>query len=123
MRSDPDVEYRPSNDLMPPDLEPVFYGHDGYRKLWSMWFDAFEDLRWDPEEILDFGDRLLVTARQSGHGSGSGVPMSGQVFQLYKIRRACRSPRRTSPTVTKPSKPQGFRSRRCRRRTPAWATT
>ena len=87
MRSDPDVEYRPSNDLMPPDLEPVFYGHDGYRKLWSMWFDAFDDLRWDPEEILDFGDRLLVTARQSGHGSGSGVPMSGQVFQLYKIRR------------------------------------
>ena len=34
MRSDPDVEYRPSGDVMPPDLEAVFYGHDGYRKLW-----------------------------------------------------------------------------------------
>jgi ketosteroid isomerase-like protein len=87
MRSHPDVEYRPSGDLMPPDLEAVFYGHDGYRKLWSRWFDAFEDLRWDPEEILDFGDRLLVTAQQRGHGSGSGVAMRRQVFQLYKIRR------------------------------------
>jgi hypothetical protein len=87
MRSDPEVEYRPSSELMPPDLEPVFYGHEGYRKLWSMWFDAFDDLHWDPEEILVFGDRLLVTARQSGHGSGSGVPISGQIFQLYKIRQ------------------------------------
>jgi ketosteroid isomerase-like protein len=87
MRSDPDVEYRPSADLMPPDLESVFYGHDGYRKLWSRWFDAFEDMRFDPEEILDFGDKLLVTARQGGHGSGSGVALSQQVFQLFKLRR------------------------------------
>ncbi len=87
MRSDPDVEYRPSADLMPPDLESVFYGHDGYRKLWRRWFDAFEDMQFDPEEILVLGDRLLVTAQQRGHGSGSGVAMSQQVFQLYKIRQ------------------------------------
>jgi ketosteroid isomerase-like protein len=87
MRSDPDVEYRPSGSVMPPDLEAVFYGHDGYRKLWRRWFDAFEDLRWDPEESLDFGDRLLVTASLRGHGSGSGVAVSEPVFQLFKIRR------------------------------------
>ena len=87
MRSDPHVEYRPSGDVMPPDLEAVFYGHDGYRKLWRRWFDAFEDLRWDPEEILDFGERLLVTAQLRGHGSGSGVAVSQQVFQLFEIRR------------------------------------
>jgi ketosteroid isomerase-like protein len=87
MRSDPDVEYRPSGSVMPPDLEAVFYGHDGYRKLWRRWFDAFEDLRWDPEEILDFGDRLLVTASLRGHGSGSGVAVNEPVFQLFRIRR------------------------------------
>ncbi len=43
MRSDPEVEYRPSGDLMPPNLEPAFYGQDGYRKLWSRWFEAFEE--------------------------------------------------------------------------------
>jgi ketosteroid isomerase-like protein len=87
MRSDPGVEYRPSGDLMPPDLEAVFYGHDGYLKLWRRWFDAFEDLRWDPEEILALGDKVLVTAQQRGHGSGSGVAVSEPVFQLFKLRR------------------------------------
>ncbi len=64
MRSDPDVEYRPSANLMPPDLEPVFYGHDGYRKLWSRWFDAFEDLRFDPRSST------LETSFSSRHAKG-----------------------------------------------------
>jgi ketosteroid isomerase-like protein len=84
---DPESEYHPSGDLMPPDLEPVFYGHDGYRKLWRYWLDAFDDIRWDPEEVLDFGDRLLVTAQQGGHGSGSGVAVNEPVFQLFTLRR------------------------------------
>jgi ketosteroid isomerase-like protein len=84
---DPRSEYRPSGELMPPDLEAAFYGHDGYLRLWRYWLDAFEDIRWDPEEILDFGDRFLVTTRQSGHGSGSGVAVSEPVFQLFTLRR------------------------------------
>ena len=81
-------EYRPSGDLMPPDVEPVFHGHDGMRQLWRYWLDAFEDLRWDPEEMLDLGEeQLLVTAQQTGHGSGSGVSVSEPVFQLFTLRR------------------------------------
>ena len=84
---DPGSEYHPSGDLLPPDLETVFYGHDGYLQLWRYWLDAFGDIRWDPEEILDFGDRLLVTAQQRGRGSGSGVAVSESVFQLFTVRR------------------------------------
>jgi ketosteroid isomerase-like protein len=84
---DPGSEYRPSRDLMPPDFEAVFHGHDGYRKLWRRWLDAFEDLRFDPEELLDLGDKQLATAQQRGHGSGSGVAVSQPVFQLFKFRR------------------------------------
>jgi hypothetical protein len=83
---DPEHEYRPSADLMPPDLDPVLRGHDGYLELWRYWLDAFADIRWDPEEVLDFGDRLLVTTHQSGHGSGSGVAVSEPVFQLFILR-------------------------------------
>jgi ketosteroid isomerase-like protein len=86
MRSDPEVEYRPGGDLIPPDLEQVFYGHDGYRRLWRRWFDAFDDFRWEPREIIDFGDRVLVTAELTGHGSGSGVAVSEPSFQLFKVR-------------------------------------
>jgi SnoaL-like domain len=80
---DPGSEYHPSGDLMPPDLETVFHGRDGYLQLWRYWLDAFEDIRWDPEEILDVGDKLLVRTQERGHGSGSGVAVSRPVFQLF----------------------------------------
>jgi SnoaL-like domain len=80
-------EYRPSADLMAPDQEAVFYGHGGYRQLWRYWSDAFEDIRWEPEEVLDLGETFLVTTQQSGHGSGSGVAVNKPVFQLFTLRR------------------------------------
>jgi hypothetical protein len=86
--NDPDAyEYRPSPDLLPPDMETVYYGADGYRQFWRQWLEAFQDIRWDPGEILDLGDRALVTTRQSGHGSGSGVAVSEAVFQLFTFKR------------------------------------
>jgi ketosteroid isomerase-like protein len=84
---DPASEYHPSSDLMPPDLEPVFHGREGYLRLWRYWLDAFEDIRWEPEEMLDLGDRLLVTTHQRGQGAGSGVAVSEPVFQLFTTRR------------------------------------
>ena len=48
--------------------------------------EAFEDLRWDPEEIFDFGDKVLVMTQQRGHGSGSGVAVSERVFQVFTLR-------------------------------------
>jgi len=82
-----DYQYRPSSDLLPPDMEATLRGPDGYQKLWRYWLDAFEDIRYDPEEMLDFGDKVLVTAQQSGHGSGSGVAVERPVFQLFTFRR------------------------------------
>ena len=86
--NDPErYEYRPSVDLIPPDFDAVYYGEEGYRRFWRLWLEAFEDIRWDPEEILDFGEKALVTTRQSGHGSGSGVAVSEPVYQLFTFRR------------------------------------
>src|SRR5919108_905975 len=82
----PGVEYRPAPNLIIPDEGTVAHGHDGYLRRIRTWLDAFDDLRFDPEEVIDFGDKVLVTVRWTGHGSGSGVPMSGQLFQLYTLR-------------------------------------
>lgn len=84
---DPETEYRPAADLIAPDQDAVFSGHHGYLQMWRNWLEAFEDLRFDPEEVLDLGDTFLVTAQQRGHGSGSGVAVSQPVFQLFKVRR------------------------------------
>ena len=82
----PDHEYRPSREIMPPDLGGPTHGHEGYLRMWNYWLDAFEDIRYEPDEVLDFGDKLLVTVRQVGHGSGSGVGLSLPVYQLLTIR-------------------------------------
>ena len=79
-------EYHPSADLMPPDFDPVYHGHSGYLAFWRRWLDVFPDIRWDPQEILDFGNRALVTTRQSGHGSTSDIAVDERVFQLFTFR-------------------------------------
>lgn len=84
---DPRHEYRPAPEIMPPDLGGPTHGHDGYLRMWRYWLDAFDDIRYEPEEVLDLGAKLLVTVQQRGHGSGSGVAVSDPVFQLLTIRR------------------------------------
>jgi ketosteroid isomerase-like protein len=83
----PHTEYRPAPDLIAPDQPAVFHGHDGYMAMWRNWLGAFEDLRFDPEEVLDFGDTFLVSAQQRAHGTGSGIAVEKPVFQLFRIEK------------------------------------
>ncbi len=84
---DPEIEYHPSADQLPPDMDAVFHGHDGVREVWRGLIDAFEDFRAEPAEVFDLGDSLLVATRYQGHGSGSGVPVDIPLFQVFRLRR------------------------------------
>jgi SnoaL-like domain len=84
---DPALEYRPVGEFLALDLDPVYYGHDGYREVWRRMLDAFEDFRLEPEEYLDLGDQLLGTVQVTAHGSGSGVPVNTPLFQVFRFRR------------------------------------
>ena len=81
----------PATNITPtvgvPDADPVYYGHDGFHKFWRQLLEAFDDVRLDPKEILDLGDHVLVTTQMSGHGTGSGVSINQQLFQLMTLRR------------------------------------
>jgi ketosteroid isomerase-like protein len=87
MSLDPGIEYHPREDTLGPDQPAAFYGHAGYSEMWRIWLDAFEDLRLEPEEVLDLGDTFLVTTRFKARGSGSGVPIDEPFVQLFKLRR------------------------------------
>jgi hypothetical protein len=84
----PKYEYRASPGVLPPDLEAVSSRHTGYLEMWRRWIDAFDDIHYEPSEMVDFGERILVTAEQSGHGTGSGIAMSQTLFQLYTFEDA-----------------------------------
>jgi ketosteroid isomerase-like protein len=63
-----------------------FHGHEGFRRAWEAWLEAFEDLRVEPEEVSDLGDRLLIGVRLVGRGTASGVPVEQRGFTLYTFR-------------------------------------
>jgi hypothetical protein len=83
----PAVEYHPADDQRPPGMEPVSHGHDEYEMVWRQLMDAFEDFRGEPVEIFDLGDTLLSEVQYTGHGSGSGVPVTVPLFQLFRLRK------------------------------------
>ena len=82
---DPNIElHRPQAFL---DVSGTFHGYDGYLDLWRRGFESFDDVRFDPEDLFDFGDHFLVTGKMSGHGTGSGLPVSHPLFHLITLRR------------------------------------
>jgi hypothetical protein len=82
---DPAIELHRADVFL--DVSGTFHGHDGYLEVWGKVLESFEDFRLDPEELLDFGDRLLVTVKISGHGAGSGLSISQPLYQLFTLRR------------------------------------
>jgi ketosteroid isomerase-like protein len=88
---DPEIEYQANENALggfvAPDLLGVHHGHDGYLHIWEVFTEALEDLKLEPEEVIDFGDRVLVSGRMTGHGTSSGIPVSGPLFQIFTLRR------------------------------------
>jgi ketosteroid isomerase-like protein len=69
---DADVVVTPSSELLTGSRGP-YHGHAGARR-WFAEAAAVQNLRFQPHEFLDFGDRVFVSGRQSvereGHDQG-----------------------------------------------------
>ncbi len=76
----------PGGPIAPDLVGREFRGHEGFRRAWEAWLDAFEDLRLEPEEVSDLGDRLLIGVRSVGRGTASGAPVEQHGFTLYTFR-------------------------------------
>jgi len=67
-----------------PGLEP---NKEGTRQLFGMMIAAFPDLRFDAEEILTSGDKVVSRARVTGTNKGEfmGMPATGKSFNVQAI--------------------------------------
>ena len=114
---DPDVEHSRIG-AQTPDMEGRWLGLDEFLTAFRGYLQALSDLRIEAERIIDLsGDRVLVLSRQTARGKQSGVPIEHEpeTCSHCATARSCATPATgTGPT---PSKPPGFRSRRCRRGT------
>jgi ketosteroid isomerase-like protein len=72
---------------LPPDLLGVHRGRDAYRRMWEGLIEAWPDLTLEPEELIDFGDRLLAAVRLRAHGRHSGIALEQPIFQVFTLSR------------------------------------
>jgi len=70
-----------------PELVGHHHGHAAYLEVWRHMLEPFDDLTAEPEELIDAGHRLFSVTRMSGHGTGSGAPVSQRLFQVLTLRR------------------------------------
>ena len=71
----PDIEWR---DFATLDSDTVT-GKDAVRAYFEMVMEAWEQIRLEPEEIIDLGGgRVVVVSHLTGRGKGSGVEVETQ---------------------------------------------
>jgi ketosteroid isomerase-like protein len=87
---DPQVEFEAPKSLvggyLPPDMPRVHRGHDGYARMFEGLLEVWDDLELKPKEVIDFGDRVLIAARITGHGRQSGLALDTALFQVVTLR-------------------------------------
>ena len=71
---------------LPPDMPRIHYGHEGYKRMFEGLLEVWADLELRPEEVIDFGDRVLIAVRMTGHGRQSGVALDTALFQVVTLR-------------------------------------
>jgi ketosteroid isomerase-like protein len=81
---DPDFEAEVGPDLSP---EPDRYrGHEGVRRWFAGFEGSLEDVRLEPEEFIEAGDKVIVRVRLSARGSGSGIEVAQEAIQVWTVR-------------------------------------
>ena len=80
--NDPEVEF----DATTRPEGQVYRGHEGVAEAMRVWVGAWEDWKFEVQEIIDAGDRVLLIARESGRGKGSGIEIDQPNFIVFTLR-------------------------------------
>ena len=81
--ADPDVELHEWPNA--PGAE-VHRGPDGVRKALDGWFEIWEWMHLEIEDITEVGDRVLFTLHQRAKGKGSEIEIEITSFNVYSFR-------------------------------------
>jgi ketosteroid isomerase-like protein len=73
---------------LPPDYpegEVVFRGREGMTQFMAMLRDTWSDWRFEPEQFLDAGNRVVVSGHILAEGGASGVRMELKTTHVWTI--------------------------------------
>jgi ketosteroid isomerase-like protein len=68
-----------------PDTDE-YYGREELVRGTRHALEAFKEFRFDPEEVVDLGERALMRVRLSGRGRTSGIEFEQTAFHLWTFR-------------------------------------
>jgi ketosteroid isomerase-like protein len=87
---------------IPPEIsaEPDTYrGHDGMRRYFRSFQDVMEEIRFEPVQLWEVGDRVVVAVRLTARGRQTAIRVEQRTAGVWRIRdgkvievRAYRSP-------------------------------
>jgi ketosteroid isomerase-like protein len=84
---DPDIEWDASRTSRGEVTGRVARGHDAVLKWLRDWYDAWERIDDDLEELIDAGDDTVVSIMvQRGRGRASGIEVESRLATTWKIR-------------------------------------
>src|SRR6185437_7649973 len=66
----PEARMYPAPDFPGPN---VYVGREDIVTFVREWTSTFDDLRWEVEQLIDLGDRVLVLARMIGRSGTTGT--------------------------------------------------
>jgi len=81
----PDVEWWPSEQS--PEPGP-FRGHDELRRFMRSYYDSFDEITFELEDVLEGGepDQVLVLLTLHTRGKGSGVEVDVRIGHVLTVR-------------------------------------
>jgi ketosteroid isomerase-like protein len=73
----------------PPDSPEsgTLRGHEGVRRQITRWLGAWDEYRFEIDELIDVGDHVVASGHQYGRGRGSGVEVAEEHFHVWSLRR------------------------------------
>jgi ketosteroid isomerase-like protein len=63
-----------------------YHGHDGLRTFFREWYDAWETVESDLEELIDAGERVVSVETTRGRGRASGAAVEVHQCGIWTIR-------------------------------------
>lgn len=65
----------------------VYHGHEGVRRFFRQWHEAWERIEYDYEELIDAGDeQVIAVVTRRGRGRASGAEVELHVALLWTLR-------------------------------------
>lgn len=69
-----------------PGNEMIYTGHDGLRKLFRAWSEAWDQVEYGYDELIDAGNQVVAVVTRHARGRTSGVEVEKQFALVWTIR-------------------------------------